>query len=93
MRSPFDRDPYERENRRVVIIDPTALIELLARRARGSGQTGLSKEDIKKFPITKYVHKVGAVKEEDEDMCAICYCNFHEEESCMNLPCKHRFHP
>jgi len=38
-----NNDPFQRRMR-VVMIDPGELIALLARRARGSGQSGLTKE-------------------------------------------------
>lgn len=43
-RNMFGEDPFEGRTRRVVVIDPGALIALLARRAREGGQApGLSK--------------------------------------------------
>lgn len=43
---------------------------------------------MKEFKVTKYVKK-----NEEGDLCTICYCNFEEGEEALELPCKHIYHP
>ena len=65
------------------------LIEFLASRQRGSNTQRLSKREIDEMPTTTFKLK----KEEEPEVCTVCYCEFEEGEKVMILPCKHLFHP
>ncbi len=63
------------------------LIEMLARRANPNENPGMSQQELSSLPKVSY-HR----KNEEPDLCTICYCEFEENEGIIELSCKHMFH-
>lgn len=52
----------------------------------GKVSKGMQEEDYQQL------RKHGATKQEEEELCSICYYNLKEGEEIHRLPCKHIFH-
>lgn len=63
------------------------LIRMLMRSRNIDTEDGLSENEIKSLRKVPYVRKT-----EEGDLCTVCYCNFEEKETIVNLACNHMYH-